>query len=166
MSGMIQRAIDSILCWGMSVLLMSFFLLLKCYLPLAYSVIKYDLPLVVFGTLLLFLQRLSDLRGYALDKPPKPLVLLFECQDLHPLLYARCVPDLFFQSFILLRQIVDGGLVLFHLPQMLFQPGEVRPHHLQNLVPLFPGVQHPDFRHLVYTKQGACAVYPRGGKRG
>ena len=37
---MIQRAIASILCWGMSVLLISFFLLPKCYLPLAYSVFK------------------------------------------------------------------------------------------------------------------------------
>lgn len=99
---------------------------------------------------LLFSQRLSYLRRYAVHKPPKPLVFLFERQNLHLLLYALFVPDLLFQPGVLLGQIVDGGLILLHLPQVLFQSGEVRPHHVQNLVPLLPGVQHPDFRNGLF----------------
>ena len=55
------------------------------------------------------------------------------------------------QAFVLLGQIVNGGLVLLHLPQVLFQPGEVRPHQFQNLVPLLPGVQHTDFRNGLFN---------------
>ena len=37
--------------------------------------------------------------------------------------------------------------MLLHLPRVLFQPREVRPHQFQNLVPLLPSVQHTDFRN-------------------
>ena len=76
MSGRMQRAIASIWCWGMSVLLISFFLLPKC----TSVFLKNKLPLAVFIpplALLLFFQRLPDLRGYALDKPPELFVFLF-----------------------------------------------------------------------------------------
>ena len=118
-----------------------------------YLRVSKDLPLAVFIpllALLLFLERLPDLRGYALDKPPELFIFLFQHEDFHLLLYALFAVDLLLQALVLLRQIVDGGLILLHLSQVLFQPGEVRPHHLQNLVPLFPGVQHPDFRHRLF----------------
>lgn len=119
-----------------------------------YLRVSKDLPLAVFASplaLLLFLERLPDLRGYALDKPPELFVFLFQHEDFHLFLYALFVVDLLFQALVLLRQIVDGGLILLHLPQVPFQPGEVRPHHLQNLVPLLPGVQHPDFRNCLLS---------------
>ena len=79
---MIQRAIASILCWGMSVLLISFFLL-----PKFTSVfLKILLPLVAPVPLLLpllLLQRLPHLRGYALDKPPELFILLLQRKHLH-----------------------------------------------------------------------------------
>mgnify|MGYP007007359968 CR=1 FL=1 len=107
------------------------------------------LPLVVFGPPL-FLQRLSYLRRYAVHKPPKLFIFLFQHEHFHLLLYALFAVDLFLQVLVLLGQIVDGGLVFLHLPQVLFQPGEVRPHQFQNLVPLLPGVQHPDFRNGLF----------------
>ena len=118
-----------------------------------YLRVSKDLPLAVFApplALLLFFERLPDFRGYALDKPPELFVFLFQHEDFHLFLYALFAVDLLFQALVLLRQIVDGGLILLHLPQVPFQPGEVRPHHLQNLVPLLPGVQHPNFRHRLF----------------
>lgn len=107
------------------------------------------LPLVVFGPPL-FLQRLPYLRRYAVHKPPELFVLPFQHEHFHLLLYALFAVDLLMQAFVLLGQIVDGSLILLHLPQVLFQPGEVRPHHVQNLVPLLPGVQHTDFRNGLF----------------
>ena len=76
----------------------------------------------VSNGVLLFLERLPDLRGYALDKPPELFIFLFQHEDFHLLLYALFAVDLLLQALVLLRQIVDGGLILLHLSQVLVQP--------------------------------------------
>ena len=68
----------------------------------------------------------------------QPLIFLFQLQYFHLLSDALFVIDLLFQAHVLLRQVVNGGLILLHLSQMPFQPGEIRPYYFQRLVPLFP----------------------------
>ena len=96
------------------------------------------------------LQIASQLRRYAFHKPPKLLVFLFQFCDLKLLLDAAIVFDLFFKALVLLRQIVDGGLILFHLPQMAFKPGEIRNNHRKDFLSLFPCIHHCDFRQRLF----------------
>lgn len=107
-------------------------------------------PMVGF---LLFPQFFSHFWGNAVHEPPQLLIFLL---------------DLASETDVLLGQILDGGLILLHLAQMLFQLGEVRLHHLQQFVPLLPRIQHPDLRNdlfnglLLFGKVGRLFEQPCG----
>lgn len=105
-------------------------------------------PMVGF---LLFPQFFSHFWGNAVHEPPQLLIFLFQHEQLQLLLAAVVLLDLASETDVLLGQILDGGLILLHLAQMLFQLGEVRLHHLQQFVPLLPRIQHPDLRNDLFN---------------
>ncbi len=86
----------------------------------------------------------SDLRRDFCYQRPELFVLLFEPGGLQRFADAGLVSDLFFQPRVLLRQIVNRGLVFLHLSQMCFQPGKELVKQRKGFLFLLPGVHHGD----------------------
>ena len=93
----------------------------------------------------------SDLRRDFCYKRPELFVLLFEPRRLQLLVNAVLVGDLFFQPRILLRQIVNRGMVFLHLSQMGLQPGEELVKQGKGFLFLLPGVHHGDLGNGLFN---------------